>query len=77
LAHIRYTISPTPEGWLVTCNDEAGEAYRALNEAVRDTLFAAKQLIDKGERVEVRLLEIDGPHKVWRNLQPQDAQLFR
>lgn len=77
MARIRYDIIPTNDGWSVTCNDAPGRPYRLRSDAVGDTLFAAQQLRDSGEQVEVRLLELDGAHKVWRNLEQRDAHLFR
>ena len=77
MAKIRYDIIPSAEGWSVTCNDVSGLSFRAQSDAVKDTLFVAQQLRDHGDTVVIRLLELDGPRRVWRTLEPRDAHLFR
>ncbi|MEO8756239.1 MAG: hypothetical protein ABI398_00605 [Devosia sp.] len=77
MSRIRYDIVPAPDGWRVVCDGVAGSAYSEQSAAVLDTLAAAETLIKRGDKVEVRLLELDGPSQVWRSLQPQDAALYR
>lgn len=77
MATIRYEIRMSPDGWRVRCRGVEGPAYSESAEAIRDTLFIAGELIRTGERVEVRLLEMDGPRQVWRKLEVQDARLYR
>lgn len=67
----------SPAGWRVRCNGVEGPAYAESDEAIRDTLFIAGQLAKGGETVEVRILEFDGPLKVWRNLELRDAPPYR
>lgn len=74
---IKYEIVRAADGWRVHCKGVEGPAFAESSEAIRDTLSAAAQLRATGEKVEVRILEIDGPRKVWRNLEPQDAKLYR
>ena len=76
MAHIRYDIVPSPEGWRITCNEVVGPPYSTQSDAIRDTLFIAKELKDTGDKVSVRLLELDGPRRVWRTLEQQDAKLY-
>ena len=77
LAHIRYDIVPSPQGWRITCNEVVGPAYSTQSDAIRDTLFIAGELKDAGDKVSIRLLELDGPPRVWRTLELQDAHLYR
>ena len=77
MATIRYDIVRSADGWRVHCKGVEGPAYSESTEAIRDTLFIAGQLAKTGEKVEVRLLEMDGRRKVWRNLELQDAKLYR
>jgi hypothetical protein len=77
MATIRYEIMRSADGWRVHCNGVEGPAYADSGEAIRDTLFTAANLEKTGERVEVRILELDGPRKVWRNLEARDAAMYR
>jgi hypothetical protein len=77
MARIQYDIIPSSGGWSITCNDAPGLVFRSQSDAVKDTLSVAQQLRDRGETVSVRLLELDGPRRVWRNLEPRDAHLFK
>lgn len=77
MARLRYEIIPVASGWSVNCNSTPGPAYSTQGEAVRDTLAIAEQLRATGDVVEVRLLDTDQPGRVWRQLEPQDARLFR
>jgi len=72
-----YQIQPAADGWRVACNNVLGPPYSRQSDAIRDTLFIAAQLEAGGERVRVRLLELDGRRKVWRELQARDAYLYR
>jgi hypothetical protein len=74
---IDYDIVPSAEGWRVSCGDVVGPPYGRQSDAIKDTLSIAAQLKAKGERVAVRLLELDGPRKVWRALEPHDTPLSR
>jgi hypothetical protein len=76
MAQLRYDIVPIPQGWSVRCNGSIGAAYSTQADAVLDTLAVAEQLQKGGDRVEVRLQEVDQPG-LWRRLEPQDARLFR
>jgi hypothetical protein len=70
---IRYDIVMSPDGWRVRCKGMEGPAFSSSDEAIRDALFAASELAKSGEKVEVRMLEFDGPTKVWRSLELRDA----
>jgi hypothetical protein len=74
---VTYDIQPSADGWRVACNEVLGPPFAKRSEAIQDTLFVASQLEASGERVSVRVLELDGPHKVWRDLQLRDARLYR
>jgi len=74
---IRYDIVMSPDGWRVRCKGVEGPAFAQSDEAIRDTLFVAGELAKSGETVEVRILELDGPLKVWRNLELRDAPRHR
>lgn len=73
MARFQYDIVPIPQGWQVNCNGVAGSPYNAMSEAVRDTLATAESLRRQGNKVEVRLLQLDG---VKRVLEPRDAHLY-
>ena len=73
----RYEIIMAPDGWRVHCNGVEGPPYAASTEAIRDTLFIAGTLEKTGEKVSVRIPELDGSTKVWRNLEARDAHLYR
>jgi hypothetical protein len=75
--HFTYDIQPSADGWRVACNDILGPPYSRQSDAIRDTLFSASQLAAGGQTVAVRVLELDGPRKVWRELQQRDAHLYR
>ncbi len=77
MARLRYDIAPIPEGWQVSCNGVSGPPYSAQGDAILDTLAIAERLTSGGNSVEVRLLELDGPKRVWRNIEPRDAKLYR
>lgn len=77
MATTKYEIVRSADGWRVRCNGVEGPAYSASLEAIRDTLFIAETLEKGGDRVEVRILELDGRSKVWRNLEVRDAHLYR
>jgi hypothetical protein len=70
---IDYDIVPSAEGWRVSCGAVVGPPYARQSDAINDTLSIAAQLQAKGELVAVRLLELDGPRKVWRALELRDA----
>jgi hypothetical protein len=74
---ITYDIVPSAEGWRVSVNDVPGPPYAVEADAISDTLFTAERLRATGERVRVRLLELDGPHRVWRALEPGDTAARR
>ena len=74
---IKYDIIRSPDGWRVHCNGVEGPAYADSLDAIRDTLFIAQTLEGVGDKVEVRVLELDGQRKVWRNLKVEDARLYR
>jgi hypothetical protein len=76
-ASVTYDIQPSAEGWRVACKDILGPPYSRQADAIKDTLFIATQLEASGETVTVRVLELDGPRQVWRELQPRDAALYR
>lgn len=76
-SRIDYDIVPSAEGWRVSCGEVIGPPYAEQSDAIKDTLSIAAQLKAKGERVAVRLLELDGPRKVWRALELRDAPLSR
>jgi hypothetical protein len=77
LAVIRYDIEMSPDGWRVSCNGVKGPPYAESSAAILDTLATARVLREKGEQTEVRLLELDGPRRVWRRLEEKDARLYR
>ena len=77
MATIRYDIVMSPDGWRVHCKGLEGPPFSSSDEAIRDALFAAGELAKTGETVEVRMLELDGPTKVWRNLELRDVARFR
>lgn len=77
MTRLRYDIAPIPQGWQVTCNGVAGPPYSAQGDAILDTLAIAERLTADGDTVEVRLLELDGPKRVWRKIEPKDARLYR
>ena len=74
---VTYDIQPSAGGWRVVCNGVIGPPYSRQSDAVRDTLFIASQLKVEGQTVAVRVLELDGVRKVWRELQQRDAHLYR
>ena len=74
---IGYDIVPSAEGWRVSCDDVLGPPYAQQSDAIKDPLFIAAQLRRTGEKVAVRILELDGPRKVWRALEPRDAHLSK
>lgn len=74
MTRFQYDIVPIPSGWQVNCNGVSGSPYSDMSEAVRDTLATADQLRKQGEKVEVRLLQLDG---VRRMLESRDAHLYR
>jgi hypothetical protein len=76
-ASVTYDIQPSAEGWRVGCKDILGPPYSRQSDAIKDTLFIASQLEASGERVTVRVLELDGPRQVWRELDQRDAHLYR
>jgi hypothetical protein len=69
VASIKYDIVPSAAGWRVSCSDVAGPPYAQKADAIRDTLFVADQLRSGGDKVVVRILELDGPHRIWRPLE--------
>ena len=73
MAHIRYDIVPITHGWQVNCNGAAGSPYSDMKNTVLDTLATAEQLLKRGDKVEVRLLQLDGTRRV---LEPKDARLY-
>ena len=77
MATIRYDIAPSAAGWSVSCNDVAGPPFARQSDAIRDTLFIAGQLQSGGDKVTVRVLEFDGPRRLWRTLELRDAHLYR
>ena len=77
MTRIRYDIVPSAAGWCVTCNDVVGLPYGRQSDAITDTLFIAGQLQSGGDKVTVRVLELDGPRRVWRTLELRDAHLYR
>ena len=74
---VTYEIQPSADGWRVSCKDILGPPYSRQADAIRDTLFIASRLEAGGERVTVRVLELDGLRKVWRQLDQRDAHLYR
>jgi hypothetical protein len=70
---VRYDIVPSPAGWRISCNDAVGPAYAQQADAISDTLFIAARLRRAGHKVEVRVVEMDGPHRVWRTLEPSST----
>ena len=74
---VTYDIQPSADGWRVVCNDVVGPPFSRRSDAIQDTLSIAARLEIGGEIVCVRLLELDGPRKVWRELQLRDARLYR
>lgn len=74
---VTYDIQPSADGWRVACKDVLGPPYSRQADAIKDTLFIASQLEASGETVTVRVLELDGPRQIWRELQPRDGYLYR
>jgi hypothetical protein len=69
VASIKYDIVPSAAGWCVSCRDVVGPPYAQLADAIGDTLFVAERLRLGGRKVAVRILELDGPHRIWRPLE--------
>jgi ribosomal protein S1 len=73
MARFQYDIVPIPQGWQVNCNGVLGAPYSDMSDAVLDTLATADQLCKQGDKVEVRLLQLDGTRRV---LETRDARLY-
>ena len=73
MARLQYDIVPIPQGWQVNCNGVTGSPYSDMSAAVLDTLATADQLRKQGDKVEVRLLQLDGTRRL---LETRDARLF-
>lgn len=76
-ASVTYDILPSAQGWRISCQNIVGPPYSQQSDAIRDTLFIASQLEGSGQRVLVRVLELDGPRKVWREVTHKDIHLYR
>jgi hypothetical protein len=73
VSRIQYDIVPIAGGWQVNCNGTVGTPYSGMSDAVQDTLATANQLRKHGDKVEVRLLQLDGTRRV---LEARDARLY-
>jgi hypothetical protein len=69
MTRVRYDIVPSAAGWRIACNGVVGPPYAQQADAISDTLFIADQLETAGQNVAVRILELDGPHQVWRGVE--------
>ena len=76
MTRIRYDIIPSAEGWRISCGDVVGPPYNRRPEAIRDTLFVAEMLKASGERVEVHIVEIDGPRRISSRLELRDSGVY-
>ncbi len=73
MAHYQYDIVPIASGWQINCNGVSGSPYSEMSDAVLDTLATAEQLRKQGDKVEVKLLQLDGTRRV---IEARDARLY-
>ena len=73
MARFQYDLVPIAHGWQVNCNGVSGTPYSDMSDAVLDTLATADQLRKQGDKVEVRLLQVDGTRRL---LETRDARLY-